>query len=55
MYPHPKIRLWIMLTFDKVSGHANMWLDEPSQRHLLAKCDTISGHCNEKPHVVIMH
>ena len=23
-------------------------------RHLVAKCDTISGHCNEKPHFVMI-
>ena len=53
MYPHPKCRFWVMLTFSQASGHADLWSDVPSpRRHLVAKCDTTSGHCSEKPHFV---
>ena len=50
---HPKIRLWFRLAFVQASGHADLSLDIPP-RHLVAKCDTTSGHCSEKPHFVFI-
>ena len=29
MYPHQKIRLWVRLTFDQASGHADLCSDVP--------------------------
>ena len=29
MYPHPKIRLWVRLTFGQTSGHDDLWSDIP--------------------------
>ena len=27
MYPHPKIMIWVRLTFGQASGHADLWSD----------------------------
>ena len=54
MHPPPKDQ-----ALDQVDIWSGFWSCWPlvrctPQRHLVAKCDTISGHCSQKPHFVFI-